>query len=167
MPFSEEWGPLARSWGTLQPDGNYIFKMRDMAALPERRERVAAFYRIIERHDLAGFAVGMNKRSFARAKQRLWISKMSIDWDIHANPFNVLFFFLISNLVSLINEFPSVWDPKDKIDFIFDEQREKSRIRAAWDTFIGPMESDIRQRLGREPRFESDADFLPLQAGGF
>lgn len=167
VKFSNEWGPLAKAWGTLQPDGNYVFKMSDMAWTDERRERVSAFYRVIESHELSAFAFGMNKRSYARALGRLSVKNYSVDLRLLSNPFNMLFYFVVSNLIGVVEKHPELFDPKDKIDFFFDKQAEKKKIQASWDQFVEASSERYRNRIGSDPRFEDDSEFIPIQAADF
>lgn len=55
----------------------------------------------------------------------------------------------------------------EKIDFIFDNQGEKSYILAAWDEVVEAHPPEIRKLFGATPRFEDDQEFLPLQAADF
>ena len=94
VKFSLEWEPLAKAWGVQQRDGGYTFHMTEMAALDERKERVPAFYRVIENHKLSGFAFGLNKASYARAIGRISVKNHNVNMKLLTNPFNMLFFFL-------------------------------------------------------------------------
>ena len=62
---------------------------------------------------------------------------------------------------------PDMFDEKDKIDFVFDEQAEKKQIWAAWDEFVGASSPRYRDRVGAPPRFEKDSELMPLQAADF
>ena len=165
--FSNEWAPLAKRWGVLQKDGGYVFHMTEMAWGKERRERVSAFYRIIEKHKLSAFAFGINKRSHRRAISRLSVKNHDLDLNSLSNSYMLLFFFLIANLIEVVNKHPELFDPADQIDFIFDIQTERKQIWAAWDEFVEASSQKFRDRLGAHPRFESDRKFMPLQAADF
>lgn len=163
--FSKEWEPLAREWGTLQPDGSYVFKMSDMMWLPERRERVAAFYRVIEGRDIRPFSFGINKNSFRRALARLSVPGQNL--DALDRPFGIVFYRLISNMAKVVVERPDLFPPEDKIDFYFDETRDKGLILREWEGFVERSSDWFKKRLGPTPRFENDSEFLPLQAADF
>jgi len=53
------------------------------------------------------------------------------------------------------------------IDFIFDDQSEKSIILAAWDGYVRTRKEEIRSQFCTAPRFENDQVFLPLQAADY
>ena len=55
-------------------------------------------------------------------------------------------------------------DLNEPIDFIFDEFSQKKHIQLGWEMFAATRPPELRELLGREPRFESDDEFLPLQA---
>ena len=167
MKFSNEWTPLARQWGTLQNDGNYVFKMSDMAWNPERMKRVSAFYRVIEKHALAGFSFGINRRSFKRALSRLTVKGVDLNRTNLANVYHLLFNFLVANVTRLVNSRLDMFPPDQKIDFYFDVQCEKTMILSSWDDFVERSAPDFRMRFGATPRFERDTDFMPLQAADF
>jgi hypothetical protein len=52
----------------------------------------------------------------------------------------------------------------EQIDFIFDDQSEKSVILATWDEHLDNQTPEVRSHYGSTPRFENDQKFLPLQA---
>jgi Protein of unknown function (DUF3800) len=52
----------------------------------------------------------------------------------------------------------------ETVDFIFDDQTEKSFIMSAWNEYLAARPDDIRDYYGATPRFENDQKFLPLQA---
>jgi len=49
VAFAKEWEELL-PFGTIAPNGKFHFKMSEMAALPERMERLPAFWRAIQNH---------------------------------------------------------------------------------------------------------------------
>lgn len=167
LDFSNEWTPLARQWGTLQKDGNYIFKMADMASNPERMERVPAFYRVIENHALAAFSFGINRQSFKRALSRISVKGVDLQKTKLSNAYHLLFNFVVANLTGLVNSHPESFPMSERIDFYFDQQTEKKMILNAWEDFVERSSDDFKQRLGATPRFERDTDFMPLQAADF
>ena len=165
--FSIEWSPLARQWGTLQKDGNYVFKMSDMAWNPERMQRVAAFYRVIESHSLAAFSFGINKRSFKRALGRITVKDHDLSRSNLSNVYYLLFNFLVSNLTRLVDAHSDTFPPDEAIDFYFDAQGERKMILGAWDAFVLKSSEAFQKRLASPPRFETDTDFMPIQAADF
>jgi len=51
-----------------------------------------------------------------------------------------------------------------QVDFIFDDQAEKTPLLAAWTLLKVAAKPDIRKFLGETPIFRDDEKFLPLQA---
>lgn len=88
---AEKWARFTKDWeellpyGTLASDGSHHFKMKEMASLPERMERVRAFYKVIESHDLIGLSCKIDVSELARAKARVWVSGLAIDWGFINN----------------------------------------------------------------------------------
>ena len=63
---AENWAKFAAEWENLLPSGTlgksgYHFKMAEMAAIPERMERVPAFYWVVEKYALGSLV--QNKSS--------------------------------------------------------------------------------------------------------
>jgi hypothetical protein len=52
----------------------------------------------------------------------------------------------------------------EPVDFIFDDQVEKHRIREAWDTFVEVAPNSVKPFIGVEPSFQDDKKVKPLQA---
>jgi hypothetical protein len=159
--FSKEWEEML-PFGVRAKDGRFHFKMSEMASSPERLERVGAFYRIIESYDLTSISCNINIAELRRAAKRLWSPERIIDWGPFSDPFFFTFRALIDCVHDHRDKFPSL--PDEKIDFIFDEQSQKSIIFSAWDQFLASRRDHIRPLFGATPRFEDDKDFLPLQA---
>jgi hypothetical protein len=55
-------------------------------------------------------------------------------------------------------------DLYEPIDFIFDDQSEKSKIFPIWDAVKNTMRPGVRARIGSDPIFREDHKFMPLQA---
>jgi hypothetical protein len=54
-----------------------------------------------------------------------------------------------------------------RIDFWFDKRAEKKVILETWDDYLKHRPDKVRPLYGEAPKFEDDADFLPLQAADF
>ena len=70
--FSSEWEAML-PYGILDSNGRYHFHMTEMAMNLERRKRVPAFYRIIEKHALISISSSINLDDLKRAKERIWV----------------------------------------------------------------------------------------------
>jgi hypothetical protein len=159
--FSQEWEELL-PYGIRRKDGRFHFKMSEMAATPERQERIGAFYRLIEKHEIVSISSKINLTEFKSAMSRLWILGHQINWGHWSNPFILSFRVLIDHVHQFRERMSFL--PSEKIGFIFDEQSEKGLIISMWNDYVQSQPPDIRGLFGATPRFEDDTDFLPLQA---
>jgi hypothetical protein len=166
---AEVWAQFVKEWEELLPfgvradDGSFHFKMTEMATIPSRMERVGAFYRIIEKHDVIPISCQLNISELHRAQSRFWILHKTFDWGPYRDPFICAFRGLMDSVHDLRLQMPLL--PADEtIDFIFDEQSQKKLIWRAWDEYIETKPPGVRELYGSSPRFENDRKFLPLQA---
>jgi len=166
--FSQEWEFLL-SMGTLAQNNKMHFKMSEMAFLPERMERVPAFYKIIETYVALAISCSVRRRDLDRAKSRLYVPNNTIDWDFADNIYRFAFHGLLNSFNQNRAVVEAVIPPDQPVDFIFDERLEKKPIRDEWDGFVQSRPQKIRKLYGSYPRFENDQDrdFLPLQAADF
>lgn len=165
--FSKEWEATLPTKGVLGADGIYRFKMSEMAALPERMDRVPIFYSIIEKYVLGFLSVRLEINALRRARERITTGNgFPIIWDEYADPFYIAFRFLF-DMFHLYREEMTRGIPLDqKVEFYFDEQSQKKTIFAIWDNYI-KHRGDESKYYGNVPRFENDDEFLPLQAADF
>jgi hypothetical protein len=167
---TKTWAAFAKDWEEMLPfavrgpNGNYRFKMREMAVSPERLERVPAFYRIIEHHNLCSLSCRINVAMVAQARARIMIPNIYVEWDWADNPYKLAFRCLMdmfhTNRPKMAGSFPL----SESIDFIFDERSEKKFVLEMWDGYMNSRDPETRKLYGSHPRFESDEKFLPLQA---
>jgi hypothetical protein len=168
------WAEFAKEWEDLLPfatraeNGKFHFKMSEMAATPERMERVPAFYRLIEERVISSISCRINLADFARAQERLHAKANVMRWTINLNLWENTYFFafrmLLDNFHNWREKFQSHIPLDEKVDFIFDEKTEKHPILEAWEEYVGTRDDEVRAYYGATPRFENDQDFLPLQA---
>lgn len=170
---AEAWAALSRNWaellpyGTLNKYGRHHFKMHEMAENPERMERVQAFFRVIERHVLVSLSCKINLAELVRAKNRIFVPNLRIDWGFLDNPYMVTFRCLLEMFHKNREKIRKVIPPDENIDFVFDRQSEAGAIHAAWNSYVDNRDEEVRHRFGGMPRFEDDEEFLPLQAADF
>jgi hypothetical protein len=164
--FSKEWQELL-PYGTLNKHGRYHFKMKEMAETPERMARVRAFYRIIEKNVLIALSCKIDQAELARARNRIWVPNLRIDWDYLNNPYMVAFRCLMEMFHKNRDQIHKIIPAEESIDFIFDRQRESGSIRDMWTTYVANRDEDVRHRYGVMPRFDDDEVCLPLQAADF
>ncbi len=176
---AEAWADFARKWEAALPlhgiedrkAHQYHFKMNRMWNL--KRDHVEPFYRIIEETAVMGVSCAISVRDFELAKKRIYLNHPafkigSLDvgdyGNIYIHAFRSLmdtFHIMRSNpqIASVIGNQP--------VDFYFDEKSEKKLIAKSWDLYVESRNEPERSFYGREPRFEDDRDFLPLQAADF
>lgn len=161
--FSGEWEKM-RPFGTLDKNNEYHFKMSEMAQNDERMARVQGFFRIIENHVLASISCKIDISELRRAKGRIWVPNLEIDWGYIDNPYMVAMRCLLDIFHGHRQEMAKFIPLDEKVDFYFDDQSEKGAILSAWDDYIRERSDEVRQYYGATPRFENDKEFLPLQA---
>src|SRR5579872_7217880 len=168
----ETWAKFSEDWRKLLPksvagkDGQFRFKMREMAAYG-RMARVPEFYAIIEKYDLFSVSCKIDVTDVERSKERISVDNLRIYWGYTDNPYSLSFRCLMDMFHTnrpLLNSF---FPPGQKIDFIFDERKEKKKILAMWDDYLRDRPSEVREYYGAHPRFEDDRDFIQLQAADF
>ncbi len=170
---ADAWAHFAKDWDEILPlatrskSGALRFKMKEMAASPNRMKSVPTFYSVIEKYDLFSLSCRFNLADLKRAKQRVYVPNLKIDWGYMDNPYAFAFRALMdmfhSNRALLVPAFPL----GQKIDFIFDKRNESKAILAAWDDYIKARPDESREHYGANPGFEDDETFLPLQAADF
>jgi len=170
---AESWANFSKEWEEILPlglrnsEGNFYFKMSEMALIPERMSRVPAFYRVIEKNTLMALSCSINLRELKKAKQRLSIPGRRIKWGRVCNPYYFTFRCLLEMFHYNKSSLSPDVIPDEKVDFYFDNQAEKKWILPTWDRYIKARREDYRHNYGATPRFEDDLDFLPLQAADF
>jgi Protein of unknown function (DUF3800) len=169
--FSVEWRRLLRA-GVITKDkrgcDTYHFKMSEMAINSERMERVPAFYWLIEQYVAVSISCCLNVSGLHRARSRLYVPKLAIDWGYMTNPYMVSYRCLMDMFHNHRQRIAEIIPVDQPVDFIFDEQtHEEKVIQRTWEAYIANRPDAIRQLYGRKPQFQNDQEFLPLQAADF
>lgn len=165
--FSREWELALPKWGRLNEKGRFHFKMSEMSG---RMSNVAGMYRIIEDHVDLAVSIAFIKEDFHIARARLYlIDGRGLDWDeVGYNYYMFAFYCLMDTFhTAHTQELKTLIPENERVDFYFDDQREKGQILRTWDRYMDARPPEIRDTFGRTPRFEDDSDFLPLQAADF
>lgn len=149
--FSDEWRRLL----DMRPPWPY-FKMSEVATTEDelRWERAGWFYRAIEEHAQAFVAVVVEIDALRRVVRELGLPE-SLE-----NPY-VTAFRAIADFTAQYQHELGITEP---IDFIFDEHGQSEQVRHGFEVFRATQSPEMKERLGRTPRFERDTDLLPLQA---
>lgn len=168
----EAWASFAVEWEQLLPtctrskDGVLRFKMSEMQRY---MNRALPFYRVIEEYVSAALWCHINEADLERAKQRIW-SEVPLVWSTPTQPFWFCFSGLLSSFhqARATNERLQGIIPLEKtVDFYFDKRslRDSAEVADNWDEFLESQANDaVRSLYKTIPRFESDEEFLPLQA---
>jgi hypothetical protein len=161
--LSDDWKELL-PFGTLDKNGTYQFKMAEMALNNERQARVLPFYRVIEKHVLCSISCTFNMSDLKRAKKRISVPNLQIDWGFFSNPY----LFALRGLMDMFHTYKekikNIIPIEDKVNFIFDSITTKSQVLSSWEMYMEERPDEIRQYFGDLPQFADDKKFLPLQA---
>ena len=150
--FAKEWEDLLPRFGVLDKDGEYHFKMREMATTAERLERVPAFYRVIEKYAITAFSCSLYMSELQSARERIYVPGLKINYaGFWGSPYKIAFKALLDTFHGYREEFPQIIPLDEKVDFYFDNHSEKGGIRAAWDEYMANGPPIVRQRYGVEP----------------
>lgn len=174
------WVDFAKAWerelevsGVPDKQDRRRFKMSEMAMSPMRMERVSAYHRIIADHALMSVSFTMNERDLTRALERIHVDYITIVWREQLTPYYVAFRLFMENFHNSRTERMTIpgWDWPEfldgPIDFYFDDRTEKGSILGGWEEYLASRPLGYAEMYGATPRFESDDDFLPLQAADF
>ncbi|WP_291837043.1 DUF3800 domain-containing protein [Brevundimonas sp.] len=171
---AEQWAALAVEWerllpkyGVLSKDGQYHFKMSEMAQNQERLARIGPFFRLIEDHIPVTLSCWLKLDDLQKANARFQVKGQSFPLPSEIKPFRVAFRALLNTLADSIDILKEELPIEFPIEFYFDEQSEKSEILSGWDRYFKGSGEGLRQLIGAAPRFEDDRRFLPLQAADF
>jgi hypothetical protein len=171
---AENWAHFSKEWEELLPfatrdkNGSLRFKMTEMAGNPERVARVEVFYRALEKYSAASISCRMNLDDFEQAYERVQALAARLNWSVDFAKWKNPYYFLFRGLMDRFHDHRETMKefiPLDEqVDFIFDNQSEKSFILAAWDEIVEIRPKEVQKYYGATPRFEDDLKFLPLQA---
>ena len=168
----EKWLAFSREWeqrlphAMLGPTDSRRFKMSEMA-MNGRMGDVPIFYRVIEDYAELAISVAFKPSDLNSALDRITVPGVRINWAGWRNPYLLGFRALTDVINRRRNELEPVLRQFEKIDFIFDERAEKSRIIPAWDKIRAKLPPEAADLYAKTPRFESDEEYLPLQAADF
>jgi hypothetical protein len=157
----ERWENFSIEWQQLLdgPPRWQRFKMVEVATIPRdtaRWERAAAFYRTVETHAQAFVAVAVELEPLARAAR---------DAGIPPGKLTNAYLFAHRAICEATLQYQREMGINEPVDFIFDKLGANERIiREGWEVFAASRPPELADLVGREPRFETDDEFLPLQA---
>ena len=166
----EKWAAFTAEWEKLLPhasmrpsDNAYIFKFDEMVRNPERIERIPWFWSTLQEYAQCLVSVAIEIPALRAAQSRVR-GPAPIEWRTFDDPWMVAFVVLLEGLFWRRKELTSLIPEKSVTDFFFDQHGNERKIRDGWEKFVDGAPSDIRKMIGKKPRFEDDAEYLPLQA---
>jgi hypothetical protein len=135
---AEKWAEFAKEWedllpfGTRAKNGNFHFKMSEMAANAERMARVPLFSGVIDKYIHDFISCRMNLGEFAQAHKRFESFARVMNWTVSFGPFLNPYYFTFWILLKAFHKdrekFTSHIPIDEKVDFYFDDRSEKNRF---------------------------------------
>ncbi|MDW9814295.1 DUF3800 domain-containing protein [Sinorhizobium meliloti] len=156
--FSDEWSKVCGE----QPSIEY-FKMSEAAGRIgqfQRYSRELSEFKIKELSDCIHKHISHAKTFAVPVKlYEKYVPRLLEDWSIY----KFAWFWLVPEIVEFAKE---IGNEGDKVEFVFDEQAEKTKILSLWSDFINATWCDTSLLAGM-PTFRSERDLLPLQAADY
>ena len=178
----ERWAKFSKAWEDLLPlavkhKDHHRFKMSEMARFG-KMEQVLPFYKTIMEHVSLSVSSVLDIKALNRVNSDMSATIISANGHeirvdlknfkkVWADPFYVSFRGIIDGFHELRLTDPDLVPLQEPVDFYFDEWGKKEIIRQSWRDHVASRHDDIRPFYGKEPRFEDDNEFLPIQAADF
>jgi hypothetical protein len=163
--FSRDWEVLLPEHGRVSPDGRHYFHTSDVSANAPENE---LFWRVIEKHDPVLISCQFKMAHLERAKARLYVPGVLLDWAKDVTPYSIGFRCLMDKFHESRQSLAHVIPPTEVVDFYFDnEEKQKKYIYAAWDSYLEHRSPEVRKLYSPTVKFEDDKEFKPLQAADF
>jgi hypothetical protein len=153
------WADFSKEWQTrLDQAGLSRFKMTEMR---HKQEIAGWFYRAIEESDVtAAISCAINTAELVEAvKEFPWPPDVADTPELE-NPY----YFAFKAITDLTAQHQKDLGIHEPVDFIFDDESEKSRLDGMWDLLKFSSAPKFRKYMGDEPSFQKDENVLPLQA---
>jgi hypothetical protein len=156
---AETWDDFSKAWKSRLDCAQLpYFKMNQMTS---RLEIAGWFYRLIEEHNIkASIACIINTAELVEVEKSIKYPSYITNPNSADNPYYWGFKYTIGILAERQREL----DLAEPVNFIFDEDSEKSKIPRAWDLIKKAARSDLSTLMGNMPVFRDDAKTMPLQA---
>jgi hypothetical protein len=159
--FSVEWEKMLPSWGLLDEHRIYHFHFQEMTT-PNRINNIGVFFDTLYRYSLGFISIKINTNDLKRARSRIFVPNMKIDWAYAADPY----FFTFRALMGIFQQHRSAFEDyflEEKIDFIFDNHVDKNILISSWGEYLNNRPEEIKKYFGATPRFLDDKECFPLQ----
>jgi hypothetical protein len=161
---AESWARFADAWRAELQSGKQIDHLHTVEAMrlrgqfegwsePERDEKLRDMARVARHFKPLSFHVSVGRSEYFDSVKPLMPRGMS--------PHFVSCF----SVVSMLTRYAATAGGGNKVEFIFDKQNGvEDDIALFFDFMARNLPKEARKLLSGNPRFESDLDFLPLQA---
>lgn len=166
-----QWAKFTAEWEKLLPlapmgnSGIRRFKLSEFGKTPEDFEIMSKFYRVLEEYVALSISIRMKHELLENAKRRVEaVLPIPMRWRFFNSPYDICFKVLMDTFHKIKAEFDPEIPLDEKVDFIFDNQKEKAEILRIWDRYVESQDEGIRKFFGTTPRFEDEEHYLPLQA---
>lgn len=155
----ETWEAFSKAWKTrVDCAGLPYFKMHQMA---DRPEIAGWFYRLVEEFPIkASIACVLNTAELVEVERSIKYPAYITNPNSANNPYYWGFKYIIGSIAQHQRELGL----SEPIDFIFDDESEKTKIPRAWEQMKTAARDDIREMIGDMPIFRDDIKTMPLQA---
>ena len=155
-----DWEDFSKEWKVRLEQAHLTrFKMNEMAG--SRMEVAGYFYRAIEESKIkAAISCAIRTAELRKAVNEFpWPAEFT-NRDALMNPY----YFAFKAITDMIAQYQHQLGIDGPVDFIFDEEGEKSRLVGMWDRLKLSSLPAFRKNMGAEPVFKKDEDVSPLQA---
>jgi hypothetical protein len=171
---AEAWAAFASEWEEILPrafrnenNGNYRFKMNEMA---HRMSDVQIFYNVIQKYAQHSFSILVDESDLQRAKERIWSSNVKLVFSPNKEIKKYIFNVLVEELFRQCYNISPIRDwvmQNGQIDLYVDDDTVSETILDDWYELIQSLPLGAQELVGERPRFVDDEKFLPLQAADF
>jgi hypothetical protein len=153
------WNEFSREWKAQLDEADLpYFKMHEQASRPE----IAAwFYRIIERHDIkAAISCVIHTDELVKVNRSIKYPSHIINTEEIENPY----YFGFKAIIDVLAQHQQALKLAEPVDFIFDEESEKSRVLGGWELIKKNSAPEFAKLMGEIPAYQDDKKTMPLQA---
>ena len=161
----ESWAEFSREWERLidMQSPHYrrlsYFKMKEMTSDADR-ERCSWFYRVIEKHVMAGVSCVIDVAGLRKAVREFAWPPWIYNVEILENPYYSAF----KAITDMLAQHQHKIGLTEPVDFIFDNESEKELCISAWEDLKRNSRSEVLALMGDTPIYRDDKTVLPLQA---
>jgi hypothetical protein len=154
------WTDFVQEWRSrLNHAGLVRFKMNEMSR--SRMEFAGWFYRAIEESKItAAISCCVRTAELVKAVRDFPWPPRIINRATLQNPY----YFAFKAITDVLAQHQTDLGIHESVDFIFDDESEKSRLTGIWDMLKLSSSPEFRKNMGAEPIWRKDEEALPLQA---